>query len=107
MRFPAPSEATPNAFNRGNVVERLIGTRVIRHGPRQPLRSKVISVICRSLAHPHSKRSRARTGATRAALLTGWPGMRSRWTDSIMFYRFARITGVVNPHPEVRYRHRT
>src|ERR1035437_9390801 len=30
MRFPAPSEATPNAFNRGNVVERLIGTRVIR-----------------------------------------------------------------------------
>src|ERR1035441_1313108 len=28
MRFPAPSEATPNAFNRGNVVERLIGTRV-------------------------------------------------------------------------------
>src|ERR1017187_10464255 len=29
MRFPAPSEATPNAFNRGNVVERLIGTRVI------------------------------------------------------------------------------
>jgi hypothetical protein len=31
MRFPAPSEATPNAFNRGNVVERLIGTRVIFH----------------------------------------------------------------------------
>ena len=28
MRFPAPSEATPNAFNRGNVAERLIGTRV-------------------------------------------------------------------------------
>ena len=29
MRFPAPSEATPNAFNRGNVAERLIGTRVM------------------------------------------------------------------------------
>jgi hypothetical protein len=33
MRFPAPSEATPNAFNRGNVAERLIGTRVIEDIP--------------------------------------------------------------------------
>ena len=29
MRFQAQSAATPNAFNGGNVAERLIGTRVI------------------------------------------------------------------------------
>src|ERR1017187_9455156 len=28
MRFPAPSEATPNAFNRGNVVERVHDIKV-------------------------------------------------------------------------------
>src|ERR1035438_6307929 len=38
MRFPAPSEATPNAFNRGNVVERLIGTRVMADDPWQTSR---------------------------------------------------------------------
>jgi hypothetical protein len=49
MRFPAPSEATPNAFNRGNVVERLIGTRVIKHGiielKRDPQGEITITII--------------------------------------------------------------
>ena len=49
MRFPAPSEATPNAFNRGNVAERLIGTRVAFYG-LGPASYPLISVEARCLS---------------------------------------------------------
>src|ERR1035441_5808946 len=54
MRFPAPSEATPNAFNRGNVAERLIGTRVILqpHFLRTPHWSPQLSM---SLSRPEHR----------------------------------------------------